>query len=184
MTDNARRKLDINGRDGGHFTLRDGTLVQIRPIRADDAPRLQGLFGRLTPQTIYFRFLAPRRALSDADASRLARVDRVREMAFVATVPGRGGDDQIIAVARYAVFPEHPDLAEAAIVVEDLHQRQGLGRQLLSCLAAYARDHGVRAFTASIDPNNRQILSFVRSSGLTTELRSSGGLLDVCVPLV
>ena len=184
MTDNARPKLDINDHDGGYFALRDGALVQIRSIRADDAARLQGLFGRLTPETIYFRFLAPRRALSDADASRLARVDQVREMAFVATMPGQGGHDPVIGVARYAVLPEHPDLAEAAIVVEDLYQRRGLGRHLLSCLAAYARDHGVRAFTASIDPNNRQILSFVHSSGLTAELRARGGLLDVRVPLV
>ena len=38
-------------------TLSDGTTVTLRPIRADDAERLQALHARLSPETIYLRFL-------------------------------------------------------------------------------------------------------------------------------
>lgn len=35
--------------------LRDGSRVIIRPIRSDDAPRLQSLFDRLSPESVFFR---------------------------------------------------------------------------------------------------------------------------------
>ena len=36
--------------------LRDGSYIHIRPIRPEDAPRLQELYGRLSRDTAYHRF--------------------------------------------------------------------------------------------------------------------------------
>ena len=98
-------------------TLRDGTQVVLRAIRPDDAPRLQALHKRLSPESVFLRFLDQRKALTDQDAQRWATVDYRTHMAIVAALPD-GDDERLIGVARYAAIdPAKPDTAEAAIVV-------------------------------------------------------------------
>jgi RimJ/RimL family protein N-acetyltransferase len=163
-------------------TLRDGTQVIIRGIRPDDAPRLQDLFHRLSPESIYFRFLGRPKDLPLAQAERLANVDCEQCMAFVAT-HGRDDVRDIVAVARYAQVAGRPGLAEAGVVVEDQYQGRGLGTLLLKRLTAYAREHGVQAFYASVHPANNQILRFIQRSGLPTESRLEAGVWEMHVYL-
>ena len=163
--------------------LRDGTPLFIRPIRPDDAPRLQALFARLSPESIFLRFLGLRKELSDEQAERLANVDYQTRMALVAT-RGQKGREEIVAVARYAVIPgKSPVEAEAAIVVEDQFQGRGLGTLLLKRLVAYARTHGIRAFLATVYYDNAPIMHFVRHSGLPTESRVEAGVWEIRVGL-
>jgi len=57
----------------------------LRPIRPDDAPRLQEGFSRLTPQTIYMRFPPGAKELTDQQARELAEVDYYKRMASLVT---------------------------------------------------------------------------------------------------
>lgn len=168
---------------GEVVTLRDGTAVAVRPIRPDDAPRLQGLFSRLSPESIWLRFMSHAQELSDEEAQRLANVDYDEHMALVATIDSRG-QEQIIAVARYAQIPTaDPGLAEAAIVVEDAYQGRGLGTLLLTRLVAYARSHGVTAFLATLRQENHRIMQFIQRSGLPTESHLEAGVWEIKVDL-
>ena len=161
-------------------TLLDGTPVTVRPISRDDAPRLQALFGRLSRDSIYLRFLEHRKVLSKAQAEGLSSIDYRSQMALVALDEG----EDIIAVARYAVpHPERPDHAEVAVVVEDCYQGRGLGALLLRWLMDYARQHGVSSFVATVHPNNTQILRFIEHSGLPAEKRFAMGVWDIEVHL-
>ena len=162
-------------------TLRDGATVTIRPIRPDDAPRLQALHARLSPETIYLRFLGTHPVLSNREAERLASVDYETRMAFVATREQKG-EEFVAGVARYAALgPERPDEAEAAVVVEDRYQHLGLGTRLLDWLLAYARTHGIRFFVAEINAENDRVLDFVRRSGLPTEKHLQSGTWEIRV---
>ena len=76
-----------------------------------------------------------------------------------------------------------PALAEAAILVEDEYQKQGLGTLLLTRLVAYARTHGIRAFMATIRHDNVQIMRFVRHSGLPAERKLEVGVWEIVVRL-
>jgi RimJ/RimL family protein N-acetyltransferase len=164
-------------------TLRDGTPVMIRPIRPDDARRLQELFARLSPESISFRFLGHPKELPDEQAEQLANVDYRTRMALVATRE-QCDEEHIIAVARYAVDPAvEPDLAETAIVVEDEYQHRGLGTLLLKRLVTYARTHDIHAFTATVRHDNVQIMRFVRHSGLPTESKLEAGTWEILVRL-
>jgi acetyltransferase len=163
--------------------LRDGTTVTIRPICPDDARGLQALFDRLSPESIALRFLGQLKELPYEQAEQLANVDYQKRMALVATRE-QGGEEHIIAVARYAVDPAgQPDLAEAAIVVEDEYQSRGLGTLLLARLVAYAQVHGIRAFRATVRQDNIQIMRFVRHSGLQAESTLAAGVWDILVTL-
>ncbi len=165
------------------LTLRDGTHLALRPIRPDDAPRLQALHSRLSTETIFLRFMGMRPVLPPEEAREYATLDYRTRMAFVATQPEAGGEC-IVGVARYAVVSDQrPTEAEAAIVIEDRFQNRGLGTVLLDRLLRYARGHGIRAFVAEINAENERMLKFVRHSGLPTEKRLEGGVWEIRVKI-
>lgn len=164
--------------------LRDGTRVLIRPVRPDDAPRLQSLFRRLSRESIYYRFLELRKEMTDEEASRLADLDYETQMALVATRE-QGGAEAVIGVAHYAVVPgRDPAEAEAAVVVEDRYQNQGLGTHLLKHLAACALAHGICAFLAIVSHDNARVLHLIRRSGLPIECETEAGALALRIALV
>jgi len=176
-------RSEISVRESGEVSLRDGTPVFIRPIRPDDAPRLQSLFARLSPETITYRFLGRRKELPYEEAKRLADLDYQTQMALVATCE-QHRDAQVIGVARYAVIPgTWPAEAEAAIVVEDRYQGKGLGTVLLERLVAYANTHGIRAFLATVRYDNARMMRFIRRSGLPAESRMGPGAWEIRVEL-
>jgi GNAT superfamily N-acetyltransferase len=154
------------------FYLKDGTCVILRPIRADDAPRLQDLFRRLSRRSAYFRFLGYMKELSDEQATRLAGVDGKRAAAMAAEACE---EDKILGVARYAL-PEAPGAREAefAIAVEDRYQGQGLGQALLFALVDYARSLGIKAFLATVSTDNMRMLKFLEGSGFPIALADRG----------
>lgn len=165
------------------IALADGAPAQIRPIRPDDARRLQAFHARLSSDTIYLRWLSAHPALSDAEAETLANVDYVRRMAFVAVRPTPQGET-VIGVARYNTLrPDHPGVAEAAVVVEDAYQHQGLGTQLMRRLLAYAQARGVRTLVAEVNAENARMLRFIRRSGLPVTQRLEGGSWEIRVDI-
>jgi RimJ/RimL family protein N-acetyltransferase len=159
------------------ITLRDGTEAAIRPIEPADAGRLQALFDRLSPESIFLRFLGKPKDLPNEQARRLANVDYDSHMAYVATI-----GDRVIGVARYAE-PDwgEPGVAEAGVVVEDAYQSKGLGTMLLKRLARYAQSQGIHTFAATIHHSNIKILRFIRHSGLPINRRLDSGLWEVRV---
>jgi len=160
-----------------------GGAATIRAIRPDDAPRLQAFVGRLSPDSIYFRFMTSLRELSDEAAAQLVNVDYRQRMALLATLPD-GDDEIVIGVARYGARPTAPDRAEVAIVVEDRYQRNGLGRFLMRRLAEYARQHGIRALTATLSANNVRVKEFIKHLSLPVKVvAAEHGELDVEVQL-
>jgi RimJ/RimL family protein N-acetyltransferase len=164
-------------------TLHDGTTVDICPMSPDDAQRLREMYARLSQESICFRFLGRSKELSQERAERLASVDCVTGMALVGTVE-QHGEEKIIAVARYAQIPKaERGVAEAAIVVEDPYQGQGLGTILLKRLVAYAREHGVRALRAAVRQENARIMRFIERSGLPTESEVRLGVCEITVTL-
>jgi RimJ/RimL family protein N-acetyltransferase len=159
--------------------LRDGTEVSIRPIRPDDATGLQELFSRLSPESIFLRFLGKPKDLPAEQAQRLANVDYESHMAFVAELDGA-----LIGVARYAEPDWGEDgVAEAGVVVEDRFQSKGLGTMLLKRLTDYGGAHGIHTFAATIHHSNLKILRFLRHSGLPVDRRLDGGLWEVKVKI-
>jgi RimJ/RimL family protein N-acetyltransferase len=166
-----------------HMTLADGTAVTIRPIRPDDAPGLQAFHTRLSPETIYWRYLGAHPVLSAVEAERLAHVDCENRVAFVATHMENSQED-IIGVARYErLGTGHADEAEFAIVVEDRFQRRGIGTLLWRQLTMHACAHGVRLFVAVIHPENHRMLNLMRRSGLKMDTKLNGGVVTVRVCL-
>ena len=163
--------------DSSDLTLRDGTRVHLRPIRQDEAPRLLGLYDRLSPESLYFRFFA----VPDKDRSKaeyLAHVDYVDRYALVAEVDGT-----LVGVARWERSLADPTRAEVAFTVADDLQGRGLGSALFRRLATLARTQGIATFDAEVLPGNEKMLRVFARSGLEQTTRPDSPSLHVSIVL-
>jgi RimJ/RimL family protein N-acetyltransferase len=140
-------------------TCRDGARVRMRPIRPEDAPRLQALHGRLSRESIYQRFFGATPRLPTPWARFLADVDYRGRLALVLE-RGPDADPELIGVGRYEPTTE-PDTAEVAFVIEDRWQGKGLGTVLFTALLTAARDRGIRHFRADVLADNRRMLDLI-----------------------
>ncbi len=55
-------------------TLKDGTAVTVRAIRCEDAAAILKAFRNLDRESVYLRFLAPKKDLSPAELEQLASI--------------------------------------------------------------------------------------------------------------
>lgn len=160
---------------GERHRLRDGTRIEVRPIRAEDAERLEEAFGRLSDDSRRRRFLAPKARLSKHELHYFTEVDHHRHEALVAVDVDRDG--AIVGVARFIKLEDEPGTAEAAITVADDWQRRGVGTVLLEHLRARARDEGVTTFLAEVLPENEERIRAL--FGHVGELSDRRGALPV-----
>ena len=159
------------------FRLRDGSEVTVRAIRPEDEPLIVDLHARHSEHTIRMRFFGLVKMLSAANLRRLCQLDYGRDMALVAVAQTAAGE-QIWGVARYFLFPPKGE-AEFALVVGDAHQGQGLGRHLMQCLIAVARERGVRRLTGLVLRENGPMLALVTSLGFRPAAVSEADVVGV-----
>lgn len=159
--------------------FRNGTSVAIRAICTDDVQRLQAFFGQLSPQSVFFRFLTYWKELTRERAEYMTRVNYRTRMALVATIV-RGGNEQIIGVASYALLaPAEEWAADASVVVLDSYQGMGIGTALLKHLAEHARLCNIRTFVGTIHAENTQMLKWLERSGLAVTVNGEEGASEL-----
>ena len=158
--------------------LSDGGTAHLRPIRADDVEQLRALHGRLSQQSIYYRFFSPIPTLPEPQLHHLAEVDYRDRFALVAEL-----DAQVVAVVRYDRDLAEPIAAEVAFVVADDQQRRGLATVMLEHLAAVARSNGIERFDAETLPDNRPMMDVFRHAGFDVTSHFESGVIAVSFPL-
>jgi RimJ/RimL family protein N-acetyltransferase len=126
----------------------------MRRIRPTDKAMLAEGLQMASPESVHQRFLGPKPRFTSRELRYLTEVDFHSHYALVALAaddPGR-----LLGVGRWIRDAGDPALAEVAVIVADDVQGQGLGTALGLALADAARERGVRAFTATIHPENRR----------------------------
>jgi GNAT superfamily N-acetyltransferase len=166
------------------LSVRDGRVVHVRPIRADDTARLQSFHAQLSLESIIYRFFRSVPTLSDAQAREFTHVDYRDRMALLATC-GAAEAEEILAVVRYDRMAGAPE-AEVAFVVADAWQGQGLATALLHELAAYARAQGIERLVALTMGTNVRMLEVLHNCGFPCRARYEDGdilaTLDITTP--
>ena len=152
--------------------LRDGTVAHVRPIRPADTAGIHRFHAAQSDESIYLRFFAPLRRLSDSDVHRFTHVDYVDRVALVATMR-----EEIIGIGRYDRID--PRSAEVAFNISDLYQGKGIGSVLLEHLAAIAREVGISRFTAEVLPQNRKMLAVFSDAGYDVTRHVEDGVVEV-----
>jgi len=145
------------------ITLKDGMQLLVRPIQPEDAERERAFVSRLSPETLYFRFMMPVRELPQAMIERFTQIDYGRELALVGII-GDDGESKIVGVAR--ITPTTiPGRCEFAIVVEEVMQGTGLARALMQRIIEAARQRGYREIEGAVLRENPRMLKFCESMG-------------------
>ena len=152
--------------------LRDGTVAAVRPIRPADGDGIRRFHAAQSDESIYLRFFAPLRQLSDADVLRFTHVDYADRVALVATMR-----EEIIGIGRYDRIDARS--AEVAFNISDHFQGKGIGSVLLEHLAAIAQEFGIARFTAEVLPQNRKMLSVFSDAGYDVKRHIEDGVVEV-----
>jgi RimJ/RimL family protein N-acetyltransferase len=161
------------------LTLRDGSVVHLRPIHPDDAPRLQELHSRLSRESAYQRFFAIVRRLSPDWARTLANVDYYRRLALVA----EAADGDLVGVGRYEPT-DAGDTVEVAFVVQDSWQNRGLGTILFNAILRAAAARSFRRFRAYVLADNKRMLDLISRFTRIESRSTEQGVTDLVFTLV
>ena len=157
--------------------LTDGSTVEIRPARRQDAEAVRAMHAAMSPDNMYLRFfsLSPRAA--EQEAKRVSRGPDSDHAALLAWQDG-----QLVGVAAYEPAGK-PGVAEVAFAVPDDMHGRGIASLLLEHLVWQARQRGLRAFTAETLAENSAMLRVFADAGLPAKRRISGGVVELTFPL-
>jgi RimJ/RimL family protein N-acetyltransferase len=156
----------------------DETGVTVRPARQSDVMLLQEMHLRLSKESVYYRYLAPRTPDREALQS-LCFLDDPSGLAIVATV--EEPQEKVIAMACYAADPDDPTAAEPAILVEDSYQGCGLGKRMFLALCQQASLEGLERFECFTHPANHRVLCLIKGCGLRYECTYGRGVREIRV---
>lgn len=151
----------------------------VRPGELSDLDLVEAMHRRCSDLSLYRRFHTP-----------LPRVPArmVRQMlapnagwSLVAQLQGEPAQGHVVGLA--SVAPLSVAEVEVGLLVEDRHQRQGLGTRLLYGVAMDAAARGYDSITCLTQPDNGAVLTTVRRAGLIGRVVWRDGLLKISIPL-
>ncbi len=158
--------------------LRNGVKVFIRPIKLTDGNLLVDLFNKLSPHSIYLRFLFHLHALPEEWIYRFTHVNYISDFALIGVLDERAGES-CIAVARYHYNPP-TGRTDLAVTVRDDLQNLGLGSFMLSKLVGgIARKNGISRFEGTLDLHNDISMRMLVKLGLKMKTSLKDGLCYV-----
>ena len=165
---------------GAPIELRDGSRVRVRQGHSSDRDLLLRGFARLSKESRYRRFLAPKLELSEANIHYLTEIDHHDHEAMIALDEATG---EGIGVARYVRNSERPDAAEVAVTVIDDWQGRGLGTLLLEVICARAREDGITTFTALMLTTNKEMMDVITALGPVRIVDQQAGTVEIEMPI-
>jgi acetyltransferase len=146
--------------------LRNGQRVLIRPVLPQDEGLTSAFFSGLPARARYQRFMAAIPELPPALVKRFTNVDYVSHVALVAEVFA-GGQETVVAEARYACGADDSATAELAISVAADWQGRGLASLLLRKLICRAAGAGIARMVGETLAGNAAMLHLARKAGFT-----------------
>ncbi|MBV9208292.1 MAG: GNAT family N-acetyltransferase [Actinobacteria bacterium] len=149
------------GSAGSEETLRDGRVVLVRPLRADDAAGVEALWRRLDARA---RRRFTELAHVPADRAGDVALPRPGHAAGIVATAAAGRAGQVAGVAWYERTAG--DTARVLLVVDASWRRAGLGTLLLYRLAEAARHAGVRRLAGDVPRGDAAILGLLEELGL------------------
>ncbi|HUO54981.1 MAG TPA: bifunctional acetate--CoA ligase family protein/GNAT family N-acetyltransferase, partial [Rhodoblastus sp.] len=146
-------------------TLKNGTPVQLRPVRPEDEEMYKVFFAHVLPEDIRLRFFAPVKEFSHAFIARLIQIDYARSFVCVAVDENTG---LMLGVVRLMLDANH-DHGEYAVLLRSDLKGQGLGWKLMKYMIEFARAEGVKVVEGQVLSENQPMLSMNQALGFRIE---------------
>jgi acyl-CoA synthetase (NDP forming)/RimJ/RimL family protein N-acetyltransferase len=157
--------------------LADGSTVEIRHARPEDAADVRQMHEELSPTNAYFRFFSYSPQAPEREAQRLCRPEDADHAALLARLDGK-----LAGVASYEPGGR-PGVAEIAFAVSDEMHGRGVATLLLEHLVSIARQRRLTAFAAETLPDNVAMQRVFADAGLPVERQFADGVIDLVMPL-
>ena len=164
-----------------HKTTKTGRTLLLRPVKISDEPLLKEFFYSLSDQSMYRRFMTPRRDMPHERLQEFVVIDYTREMVILACVE-EGARPLVVGVAEYYV-EEDGLTANVAFAVRDRYQNQGIGTELLAYLTLTARKQGLHGFTAEVLKENEPMLRVFEKMRFPMESRLRDSVYELTISL-
>jgi len=162
--------------------LKDGQMIRVRPIIAEDEAHHQQFDAALSKEDRYKRYFSQRGKMSHEEMAILTQIDYEREMAFIAVRMDANNQQETLAVARASIDPDNIDAEFAMIVRSDL-QGLGLGKILLDKLIRYHKAKGTTYLTGMTMISNVGMASLAKSLGFTVQRDIEEGVVNMSLTL-
>jgi RimJ/RimL family protein N-acetyltransferase len=163
-----------------------GQRITIRDLMPDDTGLLIGFFHQLSPGSRRQRFMSTVPDLPDellrAEAQRLAIIDPATEAALIATAE-HAGQAEAVGVVRMKRAGPADRAAEAAIVLRDDYQGQGLGTLLFDLMLRIAAEGGLEQIWIMCLAENTAMQRLVQGSGYPYTGTTSRGETTMAIRL-
>lgn len=164
--------------------LSDGQRVLLRLMRPTDKQLLREGFARLSPDSRYARFMAPKARLTEGELDYLTNVDGVDHFAMGAIRRHLMSSPEGAGSARFVRLRDKPDTAEPAITVVDDYQGKGLGSILLQRLIEAAWERDIRWFCTELLAENTASKRMMEALSPAVQFRAAGdGALLATIPV-
>ncbi|AKH43773.1 acetyltransferase [Altererythrobacter atlanticus] len=138
---------------------RSGITLQLRPVTPDDGEVLTGLFKRVSPEDLRFRFFSG--TVSEQQIASMLEVDH-RHSEHVLAYDTANGE---LAASLMVLADDHMETAEVAIAVAQEYTDKGAGWALLRHAADLARERGIKKLRSIEDRANHKALEVEQALG-------------------
>jgi acyl-CoA hydrolase/GNAT superfamily N-acetyltransferase len=155
------------------LTLKNGKIVEFRPLLPSDEFAYRNFFYSLQEKTIYMRFFYKMRTFShEVVQKQWSRVDYRKNMSIIGLVQ-KGGHKEIMAIGSYA--EDEDERAEVAFVVREDFQGNGVASYLLEILEKIAKENQYRSFSATVLRENAAMIRVFKKRYPKAKISVSGG---------
>jgi acyl-CoA hydrolase/GNAT superfamily N-acetyltransferase len=150
------------------FKLKNGKMINIRPIKPTDERLIQELHYSLDDQDRYLRFFSPIHDFRHKKMQPMVNIDYTTDMILIGEIEEEGERKIIAMGAFFKTF--QPSLAELAFVVQKDWRGLGITKFLLNRLVQIGRELNYKTFGGSILLENKSMLHIINTSGFKLTL--------------
>ena len=149
-----------------------------RSVQVDDVALIIEMHERSSERTIFSRYHSPR-IPTRQEITQICQLDGKNGRAVVAAIAGK--NPRVVGMAYYI----NVDIktAEAALLVEDSFQGQGVGKRLLCWLTELALAQGIVFFEAFVLPTNKPALHLLQQVGRVVQNKLVYGARELQIEL-
>jgi acyl-CoA synthetase (NDP forming)/RimJ/RimL family protein N-acetyltransferase len=162
------------------LVLRDGSTAGVRLTTPADVGSVRRFFEHLSPNSRRLRFLGAANAADELIRSMCDNTDPERALTLVVN-RRHNGELRVVGIASY--FFTAPGSAEVAFAVDDDFHGKGIATALLERLVRAGSRHGFESFSATVLPENVEMLDVFRDSGFEVHSTTDGGCVEVRLSL-
>ncbi|MBN1662121.1 MAG: GNAT family N-acetyltransferase [Deltaproteobacteria bacterium] len=151
--------------------------VFLRPVKITDEHRLKDFLYSLSDESLYRRFVSPRKEIPHEYLQTISAIDYTEQMMILATT-GEADNEQIVGVGQY-VIDHKTHMADVAFAVRDDYQNKGIGAELIAYLTYIAKRQGLLGFTADVLAENRAMLNLFHKADFDIKEKITAGIYDL-----